>query len=446
MIRTYLQRLRSLQRNARLFLISNLIINIATGPIVLLYTIFLTKLGFKTDFLSVLLVVGIAGAGLGLIPALIIVNRYSARQLLIWSNLIGGVAVAAQLLVPQATMLVITTFFVGASASIYIVLTPPLLTATSTEVERAHLFTINATLGFLMGVLGTFIGGFLPNLLGQPAIIHSPLITTFHHWLVKGSVLPLQLALLVAGLAAIPSLWPLWLMDDAVVRLSPPHAANAPRFDLRAWLRRTLRRETIQAILHWRATRFAAYEALLGLGAGLFLSYLNLYFVENLGLSTGAYGAVSSASTIVLAVATLGAPILAERTGSVRGPVIAQMLSVPMLVGLAFFTNIPIVIALFLLRSVLMNLGQPALQSYVMGILPPGERGGASSIFNVGFQVTAAVGGVASGFLIAHAGYWLVFLLAAPCYLGSMLLLLPWFNAPKSLAPPAPEAVEALAE
>ena len=445
MIHTYVQRLRGLQRNARLFLISNIIVNIATGPIALLYTIFLTKLGYTTDFFSVLLVDGIAGAGLGLIPALVIVNRYSARRLLIWSNLIGGVAAAGQLLVPQATILIVTTFFVGASASIYIVLTPPLLTATSSEVDRAHLFSINATLGLLTGVLGTLIGGFLPNLMGQPWIVHSPLIAPFQHWLVKGSVLPLQLALVAAGLAAIPSLWPLWLMDDAVVRLSPPRPANQPPFDWRAWVRQYARRATVQRLLHWRATRFAAYQALLGLGAGLFLTYLNLYFVNHLGLSTGAYGAVASASTILLAVATLAAPILAERAGSVRGPVIAQMLSVPMLLGLAIFTNIPIVVALFLLRATLMNLGQPALQSYVMGILPSGERGTASSVFNVGFQVMAAVGGVASGLLIAHGGYRLVFLLAAPCYLGAMLLLLPWFGK-DTVGHPHPESVGSAAE
>jgi MFS family permease len=446
-IQTYLQRLRGLQRNARLFLLSNIMINIATGAIALLYTIFLTRLGYKTDFLSVLLVVGIIGAGVGLIPALLIVSRYSARQLLIGSNLIGGVAAAAQLVFPQAPLLIITTFFVGASASIYIVLTPPLLTATSTELERAHLFSINATLGLLTGVVGALVGGFLPNLMGNPLILHSPLIRFFAPILVHGKVLPLQLALLVAGALAVPSLWPLWRMDDAVVRLNEPRVAGEPPFNLRLWLRANLRRATVQRILHWTALRFAAYQTVLGLGVGLFLTYINLYFVNHLGLTTGAYGTLSSVSTIVLAVATLGAPILAERAGSVRGPIIAQMLSVPLILGLALFTNIPVVIALFLLRGTLMNVGQPALQSYVMGILAPGERSAASSVFNIGFQVTIAIGGVLSGIIIAHGGYRLAFLLAAPCYFGAMLLLVPWFRphaAPQPHAEPLP--VESAAE
>ncbi|MBA3827187.1 MAG: hypothetical protein H0X24_25245, partial [Ktedonobacterales bacterium] len=213
MLHTYWLRLRGLQRNARLFLWSNVIINVAAAAIGLLYTIFLTQLGFTTGFLSNLLIVGIAGAGLGLIPALLIANRFSVRRLLIGSNLIGGVAVAVQFVIPQAAILLSTTFFVGASASIYIVLTPPLLAATSTEAERAHLFSINATLGLLTGVVGSLIGGFLPKVLALPAVLQSPLIRAASPLLVHGKTLPLQLALLCVGVLAIPCLWPLYQMD-----------------------------------------------------------------------------------------------------------------------------------------------------------------------------------------------------------------------------------------
>jgi MFS family permease len=428
MLRTYFQRLRALQRNARLFLLSNAVINVATGALSLLYGIFLTRLGYGTDFLSVLLVVGIAGAGLGLIPALLIADRYSIRSLLIWSNLIGGVAAAGQLLIPQAPVLIATTFVVGASASIYIVLTPPLLTATSTEIERTHLFSLNATLGSLTLVAGSLLGGFLPNIMGSPLVLRAPFVAPFRPLLVHGDALPLQLALLVAGVIAIPSLWPLLLMDDAVAQTRERAVAGVARADWRAWLRRYLHPDALRRFVAWRGARFAAYQAILGLGAGLFLTYINLYFVNHLHISTATYGIISSASTILLAVATLGAPLLAERFGSVRGPVSAQMLSVPLLLGLAFLTKVPVVAAFYLLRATLMNLGGPALQSFIMSILHPRERSAASSAFNVAFQVTAAAGGVASGFLIAHGGYALDFILAAICYASAMLLLTPWFG------------------
>jgi MFS family permease len=103
------------------------------------------------------------------------------------------------------------------------------------------------------------------------------------------------------------------------------------------------------------------------------------------------------------------------------------------LVLLGFTHNIPLIIGCYLLRGTLMNLGQPALQSFVMGILPPRERGAASSIFNVGFQVTSAAGGVLSGYLLTQGNYALIFSLAGLCYLGAMLMLVPWFGREATL-------------
>lgn len=447
-VRSYIARFGALQRNARLFVLSNVLVNVAVGAIGLLYLIFLERLGYTTDFLSVLLVVGIAGAGLGLIPAVPLANRYSARKLLIISDLIGGVAAGAQLLIPTPPVLLVTTFFVGATASIFIVLTPPLLTATSSPVERAHLFSLNSSLGFLTGVLGALLGGFLPLAVTRVGLLHAPFIRAFHRWLVPPHALDLQLALLIAGLLALPSLWPLFLMDDAVVgadasrsptRESPlsGHTVGSTRTTgmplRRAWA--ALRaygwqraRDDLGRLRRWRGLRYMVYQALLGLGAGLFLTYLNPYFANHLKMSTATIGIVASIGTILLAGTSLLAPLLGARLGEVRGAIVTQMGSVPLLAVLAFATNVPLAIGVYLLRTVLMNTGQPLLQSFIMGMLPPGERSAASSAFNVNWQVALAIGGVTSGLIIAHLGYQPTFLIAAACYLAAMLTLVPWFG------------------
>ncbi len=218
-----------------------------------------------------LLVLGIAGAGVGLIPALMAARRYSARRLLIWSNLIGGVAIAAQLIFPLPWILTSTSALAGASISIYVVMTPPILSITSSEAERAHLFSINAVLGQVTGVVGSLIGGFLPALVALPILLHSPLVRALGPILVHGKALPLQLAILVGAALAIPCIWPLILMDDRTLKLDEPRVAQ-PR-DPRSWRARLgtlFRRETVRRALAWPATRFAAYQGLLGFGAGLF--------------------------------------------------------------------------------------------------------------------------------------------------------------------------------
>ncbi len=436
MLRAYLDHFRALQRNARLFVLSNAIVNVSVGALGLLYTVFLTRLGYGTDFLGALLVVGIAGAGVGLAPAVIIANRVSARRLLLWSNILGGVAVGVQLVFTQGWVLVATTLVVGSSVSIFIVLTPPLLAATSSDEERAHLFSLNAALGFLTGVIGTALGGVLPLLMSAPAVIDSPLVRVARPLLAHGAVLPLQLALFVAGLIALPSQIPLMLMDYTVIGLAPG-AAPAP-FALpargtwwglgRGWARRWLRWSTVRAAMDWPAARYVGYLSFLGLGAGLFLTYINLYLINHLGTGTALYGGVASLSTVLLAVVTLVGPLVARRVGTVRAAIFTQICAVPLVVALALTTSVPLAVVVFLARNMLMNVCAPSLQSFVMGIVPAGERSAASSVFTVNWQVMLALGGVTSGVLIAHAGYRVTFLLAAACYAAGMLWMTPWIG------------------
>ncbi len=446
MLNNYLTHYRALQRNARLFLLSNITFNIGTSALLVSYTIFLIDAGFNTDFQSLLLALGLVGAGLGLIPALLIANRYSARRLLLLSNIIGGAAWALQLLWPNAAMLIVTAFFVGSTASIYIVLTPPLLAATSSAAERDHLFSLNATLGLLTGVVGTLLGGVLPDLLKNPLVLHSPIIALAHPLLIKGSALPYQLTLMISGVITFPGMIPLFLMDDTVIGKSEAETTGAAvplegvHRDVKTWFRQVeawgrqwLTPAGLERALAWPATRFAGYQAALGFGAGLFLTYINLYFVKHLHTSTSLYSVVASTYTILLAAATLGGPVIAERLGKVRGPITSQLISLVPFVALILTANLPLFIALFLMRGVLMNVGQPILQSFIMGILPPGERNLASTLQNIGFLAASSLGGVVSGIAIKHAGFTATFLVAAFCYLGGMLLMVPWFGKEHSL-------------
>jgi len=430
-IRSYWQHFRLLQRNARLFLYSNIILNVGTGALIFLYSLYLKRLGFDTDFQSNLLVVGIVGAGVGMLPAVAWANRFSARSLLLWSNMIGGIAGAGQILLPHAAVLYVTTFIVGISVAIYVVLTPPLLAATSSNVERAHLFSLNATLGFLTGVLGALLGGFLPNVMQQKWLLNSALIHLVRPLLVRDNVLPLQLSLLVAGTLAIPSLWPLILMDDAVLNQSKIAASPQPSQLKQSWWH--LPKISWSSIQASPITRFSAYQACLGIGAGLFLTYINLYFIDRLHLSTATYGVVTAISTILLAVTTLGGPVLAERLGPVRGSITSQLCSLPLLVILALTTSVPLAIGVYLLRAVFMNVGTPLLQSFIMGCVPGSQRNIASSMMNISWQVFFAIGGVLSGYIIKGAGYPTVMLLAAGCYFCGMLLMLPWFGSERTM-------------
>src|SRR5579871_5925856 len=193
----------TLNRNAQLYVISNTLQAATAGAVAVLYTLYLTALGFHTDFIGAVLVIATIGGGLGIIPANPLVRRLGWRAMLIWSDIIGGVAIAAQILLPTAPVIIITSLGIGASVAIFLVINTPLLTAYSTPRERTALFGLNNATNFLATIIGTLLGGFLPVLFMERAIDHSPVFLSLERWLVPGTeARSYELALLVSGLLA----------------------------------------------------------------------------------------------------------------------------------------------------------------------------------------------------------------------------------------------------
>src|SRR5579871_4599007 len=133
------RRYRMLGRNARLYLLSNLMQAATTGAVVTLYTLYISSLGYSKGFIGVALLVGTLGGGLGIIPANALVNRLGYRAMLIWSDVVGGVAIAIQIVVPTGPVILVTSLAAGASVAIVLVVNTPLLTAYSTAEERTAL-------------------------------------------------------------------------------------------------------------------------------------------------------------------------------------------------------------------------------------------------------------------------------------------------------------------
>src|SRR5215469_9012515 len=205
----------ALNRNARLYVISNTLQAATAGAVGVLYTLYLVSLGYSTTFIGAALVVATIGGGLGIIPANPLVRRLGWRSMLIWSDLIGGVAIAAQIIYPTAPVILITMLGVGASVAIVLVINTPLLAAYSTPAERTALFGLNNATNFLATIAGTLLGGFLPGWFRERAVDYSPLLLPLHRVLVTGTeARSYELALLVTGALALPSIIPVLMMDD----------------------------------------------------------------------------------------------------------------------------------------------------------------------------------------------------------------------------------------
>ncbi|MGO8948605.1 MAG: MFS transporter [Ktedonobacterales bacterium] len=436
---------RLFHRNARLYVISNTLQAATAGAVGVLYTLYLAALGYRTDFIGAALVIATIGGGLGIIPANLLVRRLGWRTMLIWSDIIGGVAIAVQIVVPTVPVIIVTMLGVGASVAIVLVINTPLLAAYSTPRERTLLFGINNATNVLAVIVGTLMGGLLPGWFLQPAVESSPLLAVLRPLLVPGGLArSYELALLVSGLIALPSIIPVLLMRDTSLQAPDDQSVSAreertasslalptalgssfqsARKQLQLW--RSLILQNVSGI----TGRFSATQAVLGFGAGIIFPYVSLYFVNTLRTSVAYYGILSSLLALVVALASLVAAPLATRFGKLPTAVVVQLLSIPFLVIVGIAPWLWLVSAAYLLRGGLMAINNPPLQTFLMEAVEKDQRVLASSIYNATFQVAWALGAAAGGWLITLFGSHLPFLIAAPFYALSALLLALWFRS-----------------
>lgn len=423
-----------LRRNARLYLISNTLQSFTAGAIGVLYTLFLNGLGYGTTFIGATVFIGAAGGALGIFPASTLIRRLGWRAMLLWSYLVGGVAIFVQLVVPTPAVTLLTSLGVGASVAVILVLNAPFLAAHSAPEEHNAIFGLNNSLGFLAGVTGTLIGGLLPLWITAGFDAHLPWLVALRPFLLadpQGRVY--QAAMLASGVVAIPSVIPIMLMREgkrdamhAAVGDAAPVAPQPLRARLAEWwqLARTVARGAIG--------RLSFSQALVGFGAGLFFPYLNIYFVTRLGATTAYFGTLSATVTAALALVSLLSAPLADRFGRVRVVLVGQAASLPFLIGMGAGSGLAVVSACYVIRSMLMNTGAAPLQALLMDTATPERQVLASNMYNVSWQGAWAAGAVLGGGLIALGGFSAPFFVAAVFYSLSAALFGWWFLPRKS--------------
>ncbi len=450
----YAQQFRRFQRNARLFLISNALSGVTAGILLVLYNLYLVSLGYHTDFIGAVLFVGTIGAGLTIFPAGICVDRFSSKAILIGSSALIGLAGAGQILFRQPIPLLISAFVAGIGLAFLLVVTAPFLTANSTPEERSHLFSMNISLGLVTLVLGEILGGALPTWFRSLPSLMAPLPSWADSLLAnQPDPRSYQLALLFAGVIAAPSFIPLFMLSNdrppsrrggggeeegrgrlrrptwwSMRRPAPDSLRSSPR---RGPLRRPLWGEIslsftisrIKTLLHSPFFFLVLVYVLTGLGAGLFIPYFNIYFVQHLKASPALFGLIDGGANAITALFTLLAPLLAKRIGKINTIALTRLASIPLLLTIGLTSSLALAALLYLFRQGVMDMSVGILQVFSMESVSEKNRGLANSSYQVGFQVPWALAAPLGGLIIVYFGYPPVFLLGAFCYILAIITL-----------------------
>jgi len=395
-IREYRDGVNAFSHNARLFVTGGLLNGLGMSAFGLLFNLYLKERGFTETQIGGVLAMGSLGAAIAAIPAALLLEKVGTRVVLIWSTILAGICYAMQILFRSYQFLQLFSFAGVMFVTFYRIATAPFLMANSTGRERIYLFSVGSAATMFSSLIGFMVGGFLPGAVMAVGLTHT----------VAGSQ---EAALYISVAAGMLSVIPFLGITPA-----PPCGTGNGRS---GFLHRL---KSYNWPVIWR---LIAPKIFVGLGAGLVIPFMNLYFRNEFGLDSGRIGVFFSMMQIGLFLGMLGAPILMKRFGMVNSIVITELLSVPFMLILALTRDLPLAVAAFILRGTLMNLSLPISSNFEMELVPEADRPFTNAIssisWNGSWTLSAALGGaIIEKFSFAYSFYLTIvlYLLSAVSY------------------------------
>lgn len=381
----FLEAARAFSRPARIYLLAEFLVWTAHGVFGVLFNLYLVEAGHPESFVGRAISMTALGLAVAALPAGVLAERWGRRRSLLLGAVLEGVGHLARASLTEPNAILATGFVIGTGQALFQIAAAPFLTEHSTPRERTHLFSTFFASALLAGVLGSAVGGVLPHLVRAAAPALS-LLASYRVGLFAGAALALAAVLPLVRLGRGPE--------------APLGADAAP-------VTREQRRRLLPIALN---------SALLGMGAGLVIPFMNLYFKDRFACSSAQIGTFFSVAQVFTAAAALLGPALAQRFGKLRTAIASELLSLPFLVTLGAERTLSVAVAAFWIRATLMQAASPLLQTFVMEALPPALRARATTAINLVWNIGWAVSAVAAGTVIERFGYAMPFYLTAGLY------------------------------
>jgi MFS family permease len=411
MIRDYFHHAARFPTAAKLFLAGEFLAGIGQGTIWVLRNLYLEDLGFKVGFIGQSLAASTLGMALVAVPLSFTMDRRPLKGYLVAGALALGAGVAGTALWPTKVSVLAWGFVSGSGIALLTVGSVPFYMRHSTPAERPFLFGAGTALSPASGLVGTALVWVLAHAWGDKA---------------PGMRKMMLVSAAIAAAGAVVF---------AVIREHPAPARTGPRLEFD---RRT-------------AFRICLPLVIIGLGAGLTIPMINLYFNKRFHYGAGTISAFFSVAQVLTFVAFLASPLLARRYGGVRTVVACQMLSIPFFLVMAFTGSPALAVGAFFARHALMNMAGPVTSQFAMEVVPAHHRALTNGFREISWNFTFMFGTIIGGWIIDNAsllgdGFTVTMLGTIGLYLvGSLLFYAYWRKSPvlKPGVKPAPlEPVE----
>ena len=381
------------RRNLWLLLTHNVALFVGVAVQGLVLNLYLITLGYQEDFIGLVSFAQTAAIGLGALPAGWLSPRLGARRCIIIATIGLG---ASFILFGQLTgqvPLILVAILSGVSMALVFVPSGPMLMDNVLPEQRRAAFSVNFATLSLAQVGGNLIGGSLPGLVGG------------------SDAAGYSAAMIVGGVITTLGILALFAADDTrvtipVVAIGPASPGAQPT--------RSLKRDLLAS---------STSTVLIAAATGLIATFYNVFLREVVLAPTAAIGVVFALSSLTMGLASLVAPALARRFGTIVTICVSRLATAPLAFALAlmppsFFEGG----SAFVVRSMLMGVGQPLDNGYLMEIVSPRDRARVSAVRTLAWNGAWAVATGLGGVLIVTVGYSVVFMAAGLLTVASAMV------------------------
>jgi MFS family permease len=394
-----------LNRNAKLYLVATVFQGLGSGIWQVLFYLYLNlhEVGFQMDFIGNMFTVGAVATGLIALPAGLLCERIGSKKAIL-IGLTANLANLAQILVLQPTNLLIASVSSGLVGTVAWVAGAPLMVENSTPEERTVLFSFQSTLGIIVGVVGSLIGGFMPDLfnvsLGLPTGT-------------GGSAVGYRISLAISIALSLSAVFPVLLVKQS------RKCEGQRMLDLLS-LRNIKSSRTI--------IKFMIPTALIGFGAGFVVPLVNPFFNKRYGATTEQVGVITSLGNVTLGIAILLTPVLSKKFTKAKFVVLCQYLSMPFIMLTSFSPTLVWAGTSYIVRTSLMNMAGPIGTTFQMESVTPAERATTNALMVMSDSIPRAATATISGAMMTKSDFSYPFLYMTVSYFVASSLYFTFFR------------------
>ncbi|UCB60572.1 MAG: MFS transporter, partial [Candidatus Bathyarchaeota archaeon] len=328
----YIKRLQMLSFNARLYMAATALQGLSFGIWGVIFYLYLNlqEVGFQPDFIGNMFTVGAIATGIIALPAGLICERLGSKKTILISFTANFISLL-QIATLQSSVLLLASLASGLIGTLGWVASSPFMAENSRPEERTYLFSVNWSIMIIVGVIGSYVGGVLPDLFNGLSGLPTGQ---------QGSAFGYRLALVISVALALAAALPVMMVRE---KKKVKQQRMVDLMNLR----------NIQS--HRIILKFMIPTALIGFGAGFIVPLFSLFFKLKFFATTEQIGVLSALSNVALGVGTLIAPVLSDRLGKVKSIVVCQYLSMPFIMLITVSPNLTLASTAYISRAALMN-------------------------------------------------------------------------------------------